>query len=202
MVGLIDCAVRFDVKMVADTRPAALLNMILGDVLEWNGSGRGAMVNAQVRDLAELASGIFQGRVLRELIHDIIFDSDLANDLADSWRAMIVLVTDGNHNIRRPDGRPEGDRNVIEEIEDIDTGSEKLIDGKIAVGCVGIGSDLNMNLLSKIASPCTTDQLDNAAKMGVAKYLENGCLLLKVDERKPNFGTVIRSFVDMMSGST
>ncbi|MCA0215559.1 MAG: VWA domain-containing protein [Proteobacteria bacterium] len=138
----------------------------------------------------------------RELIHDIIFDSDLANDLADSWRAMIVLVTDGNHNIRRPDGRPEGDLNVIEEIEDIDTGSEKLIDGKIAVGCVGIGSDLNMNLLSKIASPCTTDQLDNAAKMGVAKYLENGCLLLKVDERKPNFGTVIRSFVDMMSGST
>jgi hypothetical protein len=30
------------------------------------------VVNAQVRDLVELASGIFQGRVLRELIHDIM----------------------------------------------------------------------------------------------------------------------------------
>jgi len=137
----------------------------------------------------------------KELIQDVLFNGEEADRIADGWRVAIVLITDGRHVVPQEDGTNETERQVIEEVIDIDSGAAGLIDSRIDVACVGIGNDLNIDLLSKVASECTALQMRMAARKKIDSLLIGGSLFVKVDSGDVNFGSVIRTFIDVVSGS-
>lgn len=137
----------------------------------------------------------------KELIQDALFESETAAEIADRWRAVIILVTDGIHEICRADGERETDRDVINELIDLDTGVGALIGSRIDVGCVGIGLDQNSDLLSKVASACTPKQKQIARLSRVDDLLVNNSLFIKVDANDKRYEEAIRAFIDVASGS-
>jgi Mg-chelatase subunit ChlD len=137
----------------------------------------------------------------KELIQDVLFNGEEADRIADAWRAAIVLITDGQHVVPQKDGTNETERQVIDEVIDIDSGAAGLIGSRIDVACVGIGNDLNIDLLSKVASECTAHQMRMAARKKIDSLLIGGSLFVKVDAGDVNFGSVIRTFIDVSSGS-
>lgn len=137
----------------------------------------------------------------KELFQDTISDSDSVSALADNWRAALVLVTDGKHYVQRADGTDETDDDVALQALNIHEGLSGLIGGRIDVGCVGIGTDVNRNLLVNIASPCTPLQRGMAARAGIGNLLLDGRLCILVDSKSDKFGIAIRTFIDVASGS-
>ncbi len=137
----------------------------------------------------------------KELIQDALFEGDTASEITDRWRAVIILVTDGIHAVRRTDGQPEADSDVVDELIDLDTGVGALIGSRIDVGCVGIGLDQNSDLLSKVASACTPKQRQIARISRVDDLLVNNSLFIKVDANDKRYEEAIRSFIDVVSGS-
>jgi Mg-chelatase subunit ChlD len=137
----------------------------------------------------------------KEMIQNTIADSDSVYALADNWRAAVVLITDGNHYVRRGDGTYETDANVALQALDIHEGLSGLIGERIDVGCVGIGTDVNRNLLVNIASPCTATQRGMAARAGIGGLLLDDRLCIIVDSQNDKFGEAVRTFIDVASGS-
>jgi hypothetical protein len=139
----------------------------------------------------------------KELIQNTIADEESIYALADNWRAAVILVTDGNHFVERLDGTGtyETDTDVAPQALDIHQGLSGLIEGRIDVGCVGIGTDVNRNLLMNIASPCTPLQRGMAARAGIADTLIDNRLFIAVDSKSDKFGQAIRTFIDVASGS-
>jgi len=139
----------------------------------------------------------------KELFQNTIADSDPVSALADSWRAAVVLITDGNHYVKRPDdsGTYETDADVGHQALDIHQGLSGLIGGRIDVGCVGIGTDVNQNLLVNIASQCTPTQRGMATRAGIGGLLLDDRLFIVVDSNNDKFGEAIRTFIDVASGS-
>jgi len=137
----------------------------------------------------------------KELFQDTISDSDSVSALADNWRAALVLITDGNHYVQRDDGTYETEDNVAPQALNIHEGLSGLIGGRIDVGCVGIGTDVNRNLLVNIASPCTPTQHGMAARAGIRDLLVDDRLCILVDSKSDKFGVAIRTFIDVASGS-
>ncbi len=138
----------------------------------------------------------------KELLQDTLEDDDSLSELADDWRATVILVTDGNHFVQRQDGSAENDNDVAGAVLDIHGGLEGIRDQKIVVGCVGIGTDVNSGMLSDIASQCSTDQRKMAKNAGIENLLLDGRLFIKVDSNNNNFGNAIRTFIDVASSST
>ena len=137
----------------------------------------------------------------KELFQDTISDSDSVSALADSWRAALVLITDGNHYVQRDDGTYETEDDIAPQAVNIHGGLSGLIGGRIDVGCVGIGTDVNRNLLVNIASPCTPTQHGMAARAGIRDLLVDDRLCILVDSKRDDFGVAIRTFIDVASGS-
>lgn len=142
----------------------------------------------------------------KELIQDTLADSDSINVLADRWGAAVVLITDGNHYVERDDGTYETDTDVALEALDIHQGVSglqdvRLIGDRIDVGCVGIGADVNRNLLAHIASPCSPKQRVMAKHALIEKLLLGDRLFIAVDSKSDKFGEAIRAFIDVASGS-
>lgn len=137
----------------------------------------------------------------KELVQDALFDGETASDIADRWRAVIILITDGIHMIQRADGQPETDNDVIDELIGLDAGAGALIGSRIDVGCVGIGLDQKSELLSKIASACTPKQMQIARISRVDDLLVNNSLFIKVEANDKRYEEAIRSFIDVASGS-
>lgn len=139
----------------------------------------------------------------KELIQDALADEQ-AERLATAWRAAVVLVTDGNHVVQRSDGTTETDDDVAQQAVLIHEGavdSPLLIGGRIDVGCVGIGKDVNATLLGAIASHCTPVQKRMAALAGIGDRLVDGRLFLSVDSSDSRFHDAIRTFIDVASFS-
>jgi uncharacterized protein YegL len=137
----------------------------------------------------------------KELVQDALFDSEAAFDIADRWRAVIILITDGIHQVQRADGQPETDNDVIDELIGLDAGAGALIGSRIDVGCVGIGLNQKSELLSKIASACTPKQMQIARISRVDDLLVNNSLFIKVEANDKRYEEAIRSFIDVASGS-
>ena len=92
-------------------------------------------------------------------------------------------MIDAGDIVRR--GCPEGDR--------------LSASGKIDVGCVGIGTDANGNLLASIASQCTPLQKRMAVNAGIAKLLNCDRLFINVDSNDSRFVEAMRTFIDVAS---
>lgn len=137
----------------------------------------------------------------KELIQNTLADTDSVSALADSWRACVILVTDGNHYVVKTDGSVETDAEVALQALDIHEGLKGLIGSRIDVGCVGIGTDLNRELLKNIASLCTPTQKGMAARAGIGPLLQDNRLFIVVDSSDNRFGEAIRTFIDVASGS-
>ena len=137
----------------------------------------------------------------KELFQDTISDADSVTALADNWRAALVLITDGNHYVEREDGTYETDDNVAHQALNIHEGLSGLIGGRIDVGCVGIGTDVNRDLLVNVASQCTPTQRGMAARAGIGGLLLEDRLCILVDSNSDKFGVAIRTFIDVASGS-
>jgi hypothetical protein len=139
----------------------------------------------------------------KELIQNTIADEESVYALADGWRAAVILVTDGNHYVERSDGTGtyETDEDVAPQALDIHQGLSGLLGGRIDVGCVGIGTDVNRDLLMNIASPCTPLQRGMATRAGIGELLINDRLFIVVDSKTEKFGQAIRTFIDVASGS-
>lgn len=137
----------------------------------------------------------------KELIQDTLADEDSMNQLADAWRASVVLITDGNHFVQRSDGTQETDNDVARQAFQIHEGMPHLLQGRLDIGCVGIGSDVNHNLLRNIASQCTPTQKRIASVIGLSNFLQDNRLFITVDSKDPKFGEAIRAFIDVASGS-
>lgn len=137
----------------------------------------------------------------KELIQNTLADIESVRPLADEWRAAVILITDGKHEVARADGSGvlESDADVGEAL-DIYEGVAGLV-GRLDVGCVGIGSDANLSLLDPIASPCTPRQRRLAATSGIDKLLRNGRLSIHVDSENPAFSEAVRAFIDVASSS-
>lgn len=137
----------------------------------------------------------------KELIQDALSDSESVSELAEEWRAAVVLVTDGNHVVTRVDGSKETDTDVASSALEIHQGLSGLIGGRIDVGCVGIGDDINQDLLKAISSKCTTLQKGMASRARVKDKLIEERLFIIVDSNDGKFGEAIRSFIDVASGN-
>jgi hypothetical protein len=139
----------------------------------------------------------------KELIQNTVADENSVYALADNWRAAVILVTDGNHCVERGDGSGtyESDVDVAPQALDIHQGLSGLIGGRIDVGCVGIGTDVNRDLLMNIASPCTPIQRGMANRAGIADLLLGDRLFINVDSKSERFGEAVRTFIDVASGS-
>jgi uncharacterized protein YegL len=135
----------------------------------------------------------------KELIQDTVADDDSISSIADQWRAAVVLITDGNHYLTRQDGTTESDADVAPQALDIHQGLSGLIDSRIDVGCVGIGTDVNRALLSSIASECSPIQKRMATNSGIANLLQGSRLFINVDSNDPRFVEAIRAFINVAS---
>ena len=135
----------------------------------------------------------------KELIQDTLLDKDAIRAIADDWRASVVLITDGRHYIQRPDGTLETEADVAGEAMNIHAGVTGLIDQKIVVGCVGIGTDVNANMLQNIASLCSDVQRQMVRGKPVEKLLRDGRLFITVDAGSSGFDEAIRAFIDCAS---
>lgn len=137
----------------------------------------------------------------KEVIQETLADKDSISRLADGWRATVVLITDGKHYVERRDGTVENDKDVAEAALKIHMGAPDLIGGRIDVGCVGIGTDVNAAMLSTIASSCTPQQLRIARVARIGTLLNEEKLFIKVDSADPGFPNAIRTFIDVASAS-
>lgn len=137
----------------------------------------------------------------KEAIQEALADEESLAAVGDNWRATVVLITDGNHYVQRSDGTVESDKDVAEAALKIHMGAPNLIGGRIDVGCVGIGTDVNATMLSTIASRCTPQQLKMARIAGIADMLVGEQLFLKVDSSDRAFPEAIRTFIDVASAS-
>lgn len=137
----------------------------------------------------------------KELIQETVADEESVSVLADAWRATVVLVTDGLHFVKRPDGSTESEADVAGAALQIHMGASDLIGGRIDVGCVGIGSDVNSAMLSSIASHCSPAQQRMARTAGIANLLVGDRLFIRVDSQQAGYADAIRSFIDVASGS-
>jgi hypothetical protein len=148
----------------------------------------------------------------KELIQNAVADEQMLGDLADRWRALLILITDGRHEFKRSDGSLETDLDVAEEAMDIHLGISsmygggsptevQLIDDQISVGCVGIGTDVNRELLFNISSACTERQKQMARTAQIHSLLVGERLFIQVDSNNPRYADAIRSFVDVASSS-
>ncbi len=137
----------------------------------------------------------------KEAIQNTISDQASVAALADEWRAVVVLITDGMHYVARADGTCETDENVALQALDIHEGLTGLVGSRIDVGCVGIGTDVNLNLLVSIASPCTALQRGMARRAEIDKMLLDDRLCISVDSNSSQFGVAIRTFIDVASSS-
>lgn len=136
----------------------------------------------------------------KELIQSAIAD-DAIKDLAENWRAAVILITDGMHYVQRADGSKETDVDVAPEAIAIHEGLSGLINSKVDVGCVGIGNDINRDLLGNIASPCTPLQRHMASLASIAHFLVGDRLFIAVDSNDSGFVDAIRTFIDIASAS-
>lgn len=137
----------------------------------------------------------------KELIQNTLADEESTSRLAHSWRAAVVLVTDGNHVVQRPDGSRETDDDVATQALDIHQGLTGLINSRIDVGCVGIGTDINRDLLKNIASRCTPLQKGMAARAGISHLLLEERLFVVIDANDVRSSDAIRAFIDVASAS-
>jgi Mg-chelatase subunit ChlD len=137
----------------------------------------------------------------KELIQETVLDEESVSALADAWRATVVLITDGVHYVRRPDGSTETEQDIVGAVLQIHMGASDLISSRIDVGCVGIGIDVNTVMLTSIASRCTPLQLKMARTAGISKLLIDERLFIRVDSADPGFSDAIRTFIDVASGS-
>ena len=137
----------------------------------------------------------------KEAVQETLADEESISTLGDNWRSTVILITDGNHFVTRSDGSVESDKDVAEAALNIHMGAPNLIGGRIDVGCVGIGTDVNVAMLSTIASRCTPRQLRMARIAGIARLLNSEQLFLQVDSSDPGFPDAIRTFIDVASTS-
>jgi len=139
----------------------------------------------------------------KELFQDTLTEDDSISNLADYWRAIIVLITDGNHYIQRPDGTDETDADVAHEVVEIHSGvaamTDVLIENRIMIGCVGIGTDINRKMLEGIASQRTAIQRQMAQSYNIDHLFEGEKLFINVDPKKSGFDKAIRAFIDLAS---
>lgn len=135
----------------------------------------------------------------KELIQDALADEEHTGDIAAAWHASVVLITDGRHEVQRSDGTWETDEDVGPQALEIHMGLPGLIDGRIDVGCVGIGADVNRPFLADLASACTPTQRRMATTAGVISLLRDNRLFMCVDSNDRGFGEAIRAFIDVAS---
>jgi hypothetical protein len=148
----------------------------------------------------------------KELIQNALADQQMLGQLADRWRALLIVITDGRHEFKRLDGSLETDLDVAQEAMNIHLGISRmygddsatdvqLIDDRISVGCVGIGTDVNRDLLFNISSPCTERQKHMARTAQISSLLVGERLFIQVDSNNARYADAIRSFVDVASSS-
>lgn len=148
----------------------------------------------------------------KELVQDALGDSELLGRIAPEWRAVVVLVTDGRHEVTREDGSEEDDSDVAAAAEQIHLGVShvydktdnqhiRLKDSRITLGCVGIGTDLNDELLLNISSQCSENQKRMARTAQIERHLVAERLFIKVDSNSPTYADAVRAFVDVASSS-
>lgn len=135
----------------------------------------------------------------KEAIQNTLADTESVASLADYWRAAVILITDGNHVVKRIDGTLETDTDVALQALDIHEGLKGLIGGRIDVGCVGIGKDVNRELLMNISSRCTFTQRSMAQRAGIAELLVEDRLCILVDSENEGFPEAVRTFIDVAS---
>jgi hypothetical protein len=117
-------------------------------------------------------------------------------DLALFWHALIILVTDGL----------EGeDKQAILQFTGGDALQRpKLKDGTIRLGCVGIGQDCDIGLLTNMASKTSEEVFSRLVIANVASRLlrtsdDQPVLALHVSADDPSYITAVRLFIDALT---
>lgn len=142
-----------------------------------------------------LAGALQHGRAL---IDSVLADPE-NQKIASAWSATIILLTDGRSD------EPEEVKKIAATLEGGRLGSVNL--QKIDLACVGIGKDVDFDLLTNIASPVS----DTAGKLLRNNQLHeqlprtnagSRLMAIRVDMNNKNYADAVRSFVDIASSVT
>ena len=121
--------------------------------------------------------------------------SDEAPKLARRWTsAAVVMLTDGAHFLGDPE-HPETSKDILGHVFHTLNRSEN-----IQFAFVGIGADSDHTSMTAWASEATERQRQVARDKAIR--LTDNKLYVKVDSADVNMGGIIRSFVDVVSGSS
>lgn len=118
--------------------------------------------------------------------------SDVAGELAMSWKnATVIMATDGEH-CTEIDGRLETSKDILAHVFATINRSDD-----VSFGFVGLGDEADHQSLLSWSSPATPQQISLAARKNVP--LQDGKLYVPIASQDANLGNIIRSFVDLAS---